>query len=101
MYSSSGSHVCTNCPAGKHTPDDGLGNCWTCPTGKYAEAGSPACTNCPPGYYQPFNGTSECVSCPMGKFSPVEGQHECIGICPRGKYSELTWDHCKQCPDGK
>jgi len=93
--------VCTDCPLGTFTSQEGQLYCDSCKQGSYANStGLTICTKCSPGDYQNQVGQSVCVPCAIGKTVDYEGASEC-SICDAGSYSDkIGLTKCIPCAMG-
>lgn len=120
-----GQSVCSKCPVGKQTPNDGnaysqCNNCYagsfqplegasvcdTCNAGSYTPNDGGAysqCYNCYDGLYQESNGQVACQQCPAGKYTPATNAPNtyCISCLVNYYASSEKANSCEKCPAGK
>jgi hypothetical protein len=105
-YSTAGSGVCPECPAGVYGDSVGLktpacsGLCavgYVCPPASNSSTPTPSC---PAGRYGDIV-TSTCVDCPTGRFGPLSGAASATSAGIYGSSSGLTVARCSgPCPAG-
>jgi hypothetical protein len=95
---------CTACDVGKYKNSSGSSLCTTCPAGHVSYEGETICSACVPGKYA-VEDDYNCVYCPVAKYSEAyaASSEEACQYCAPGQYSDLSntahgWDSCMQCP---
>ena len=90
-YSLAASAVCTDCPAGQYSEEQGLTVCTECVAGKYSTSGQTRCEDCPSNSTSPAgSAANECV-CDAG-YEPV---------LPTGSATVSMPLKCSGCAPGK
>jgi len=94
----SNSRVCTLCPAGKTTAQQGATSAdqCVCPPGTKSTFDY-GCSFCEPGTENPRAG-GNCSACALGSVAAAKGTTRC-SVCPAGFYAENTL-RCRPCPFG-
>lgn len=93
---------CMMCPKGKTSTDE-AGTCFDCPAGKHTgEDGMAACVICDGGRFSNDTGKHECSMCPPGRYNDLDTQTVCF-VCAKGTYQDKTTNatRCTQCEKGK
>ena len=94
---STGTTICTDCPAGKISPAAGTRTtCGSCATGKFCPTGFNT-SNCPLGTSCASQNTFAPTPCPAGSYGPtLATQYACTtgGYCPTGSTAQ------RPCPPG-
>jgi hypothetical protein len=96
----SNSRICTLCPAGKTTAQQGATSAdqCVCPPGTKSELTfDNGCALCDPGSENPM-AAGNCSVCALGSVAAVRGTTRC-SLCPAGFYAENTL-RCHPCPFG-
>lgn len=97
---------CTTCPSGKFCVSGDTSSTYTtCPAGYFCPIGSIAATPCPRGTYRDSTGGSsltDCADCPTGAYCPEASIEPTL--CPPGTYSSSTKignkKNCLKCTAG-
>lgn len=100
-YSQAGASVCSSCPAGAYTNNNGLTVCSDCASGTYSPTpGSALCSVCDFGTYSSKIRSTVCNLCNTGSYTTTKGATACLQCSP-GSYSMSTLDtSCKACNAG-